>query len=296
MVKKIFIACVSAFACLATASAQKDTLEISTLYTTYIRFPIEVLTAERSDSENVIGEIVQESKNLVRLRATRPFTRTSNVTVIDSKGFLHTYYIKYTEHPKQTYYDKSGAAEEPSYQNRQAQDAPAEYSAPPADGRGGGQGRNPGTKVSNLRMDDAPSLQDIINYEQNVFHLSTRKGRIILTCENIFTYSDMLYIILRIDNRSGVSYESDGATFTRATMSRKSKIPLSTNNLYPKNRFGSLTVPPGQSGRLAYSLDKLTLAADQVLQISVPERNGSREFNLTLTAEDVNLAPTPFKR
>lgn len=290
MVKRIFIACVFAFACLATASAQKDTLEISTLYTTYIRFPIEVLTAERSDSENVIGEIVQESKNLVRLRATRPFTRTSNVTVIDSKGFLHTYYIKYTEHPKQTYYDKSGASE------GQSASTPAGYSESSADGRGGGQGRNTGTKVSNLRMDDAPSLQDIINYEQNVFHLSTRKGRIVLACENIFTYSDMLYIILRIDNRSGVSYESDGATFTRATMSRKSKIPLSTNNLYPKNRFGSLTVPPGQSGRLAYSLDKLTLATDQVLQISVPERNGSREFNLTLTAEDVNLAPTPFKR
>lgn len=94
-----------------TASAQKiDTLEVSTLYTTYIRFPKELLTAERSDSKNIIGEIVQESKNIVRLRATKPFTRMSNLTVIDSKGYLYTCYIKYCENPATTYYDKSSAA------------------------------------------------------------------------------------------------------------------------------------------------------------------------------------------
>ena len=93
-----------------------------------------------------------------------------------------------------------------------------------------------------------------------------------------------------------MSYESDGATFTRETLPRKGTIPVNANNLYPKNRFGSLTVPPGGSGKIAYSLEKLTLAPDQVLQISIPERNGSREFNMTLTAEDVNFAQSPFNK
>ena len=291
--KRIFIIIITLFASALCARAQKDTIEVSTLYTTYIRFPIELLTAERSDVENTIGEIVPESKNIVRLRATRAFTRTSNLTVIDSKGYLHTYYIKYREHPERTYYDKSGStgAEDSSY----GRDASASAETGSSAAKGGGGAAVVGTKISNLRKSDAPVLKDVIELEQNVFHLSTRKGKMLLTCENIFTYSDMLYLVFRIDNRSGVSYESDGATFTLSTMSRRNKVPLSTTNIYPKNRYGSLTVAPGSSGKLAYSLDKLTLSPQQVLQISVPERNGAREFMMVLTPEDINHAKSPIR-
>lgn len=284
---------------LLSARAQRDTIEVSTLYTTYIRFPIELLTAERSDNENTIGEIVPESKNIIRLRATRPFSRTSNITAIDSKGYLHTYYIKYVEHPTKTYYDKSGYTDQDGsgdayLDGGSAASVPSPGGAPSDGGPRAVPGGESGTKVTHLRRSDAPTLREVIALPQGVFHLTTRKGRMVLACENIFTYSDMLYVVLRIDNRSGVSYESDGATFTLSTMSRKSKVPLSTTNIYPKNRYGSLTVAPGSSGKLAYSLNKLTLASDQVLQVSVPERNGSREFMMVLTPEDVNLARSPL--
>ena len=287
-------------ACLMTsvvARAQIDTLEISTLYTTYVRFPIELLTAERSDSENIDGEIVPESKNIIRMRAIKPFSRTSNLTVIDSKGYLHTYYIKYCEHPATTYYDKSGAEEisqdesTVSYDNRQG------TSVFDKKGRDNRQGNGAGTqsnKVSRFRKDDAPQLKEIISLPQEVFHLAVKAGKIALTCENIFTYSDILYLVFRIDNRSGVSFESDGLTFTLATKSKKSKVPISTTNLYPKGRFGTLSVAPKESGTIAYSLEKQTLTPNQILQISVSERTGNRELMMTLTPDDINLASSPL--
>lgn len=270
-----------------TASAQKiDTLEVSTLYTTYIRFPMELLTAERSDSENIIGEIVQESKNIVRLRATKPFTRTSNLTVIDSKGYLHTCYIKYREHPATTYYDKSGAAPATDEQ-------PVSVGAPKITTPGSEPSNS--NKVVQLRRDDAPQLKEIIDYPQKVFHLSTRNSRITFSCINIFTYSDMLYIVFEVKNNSGVSFESDGMTFTLATMSKKSKVPLKTTNLYPKGRYGTLSIAPKQKGYIAYSLEKQTLTPEQILQISVSERVGNRELMMTLNPDDINLASTSIE-
>lgn len=302
-IRKILIAAVVSFAALPlTAQIKKDTIEVTTLYTTYIRFPIELLTAERSDNENIMGEIVPESKNIVRLRASRPFTRTSNITVIDSKGFLHTYYIKYCEHPATTYYDKSGTQESqestypagayPEDESVQPQPGKAQESTRKSAGRE--SRKEASNKVSRLRKGDAPNLKDIIEQKQTIYHLSVKKDKMTLTCENIFTYSDMLYIVLRIDNNSGVSYESEGATFTLSTMGKRKKIPIATTNIYPKARYGSLTVAPGESGRIAYSLDKLTLSPTQVLQISIPERNGSREFMMTLIPEDINESPSPI--
>lgn len=272
------LAFVIALTQLTNASAQKiDTLQVSTLYTTYIRFPMELLTAERSDSENTIGEIVPESKNIVRLRAVKPFTRTSNLTVIDSKGYLHTYYIKYCEHPATTYYDKSGTDTD----NAKSQT---------------GISASGGTKVAELRKDDAPQLKDIIDFPQKVFHLSVKSGRITFSCINIFTYSDMLYIVFEVKNNSGVSFESDGMTFTLATMSRKSKVPLSTTNLYPKGRYGTLSIASKDKGYIAYSLEKQTLTPEQILQISVSERTGNRELMMTLNPDDVNLASSPLDK
>lgn len=323
MKRKIAILAALLLAFPAMVRAQRDTIEVSVLYTTYIRFPIELLTAERSDEQNIMGEIVPESKNIIRLRAAQPFRRTSNITVIDSKGYLHTYYIRYCDHPAKTYYDKSvpesdtptavgtaagvsaaagvsqpSAAPSDNGGNREtsSQKAASKTKKPARTASSRNDDTQPaqvGTKVNDLRKSNAPTLNNIIDLPQSVFHLATRKGRMLLVCENIFTYSDMLYIVMRIDNHSGVSYESDGASFTLATLGRRKKIPLSMRTIVPKNRYGTLTVAPGESGRIAYSLDKLTLSDDQSLQISIPERNGMREFMIVLSAKDINLAKTP---
>lgn len=281
--------------CLTSRAQQIDTIEVSDLFTTYIRYPIELVTAERSDMQNIMGEIVPESRNMVRLRAIGPFDRTSNLSVIDSRGYLHTCYIKYNQHPITTYYDKSGAQE---YMRTVPSPSPDAPSAPrPDKGQRQGEQAAPysgsGVYVADLRRKDTPLLQDIIDSPQSLYHLSSRKGGIVSTVENVYSYSDKIYIILRVDNKSGVSFESDGATFTLVTKSRSKKKPLNVTNVLPKSRYGTLTAAPGESAKIAYSFEKMSLAHDQMFEISVPEHNGARELLVKLSPNDINGAVRP---
>ena len=449
----IIIAAILSLAGQAAFAQRGDTLEVSHLFTTYIRFPIELITAQRSDMENTIGEIVPESKDLVRLQARQPFDRLSNLTVIDSKGFLYTFYIKYSENPTRTYYDVSKMrTQSPQRQQPQARraTAPSVSSAAPASGAkgdggkdrsGGRKGRDrkassvasaapveggegkasassaqdakqyasassrreaarseraesadelsarararvrsrrsggtveeqpsggtaravkeepkeepaakeqqppvrpsrseasvqevsraaeyvediayetsepepigygpsgaqsyattggdpyEGARVGRLRSADAPVLSDILKLKQSLYHLASRRQRVTITVENLFSYSDILYMVIRLDNNSGVSYDSDGATFMLSTMGRNKTKPLNSEPVLPNAQLGSLTVPAGQSGRIAYSFDKISLAEDQQLEVSVSERTKARTQLIVLMPKDVNLAKKPF--
>lgn len=281
--------------CLLCGAQQIDTIEVSELFTTYIRYPIELVTAERSDMENIMGEIVPQSPNMVRLRATCAFTRTSNLTVIDSRGYLHTCYLRYNQHPVTTYYDKSVPQPFPYREPRE--ESP---SSPPSGKNSGIRSTSPdvqaassGIYVADLKKKDTPILQDIIDSPQSLYHLSARKSGISVTVENIYSYSDKIYIILRVNNKSGISFESEGATFTLVTKSRSKKKPLNVENRLPKSRYGSLTAGPGEASKMAYSFDKISLAPDQMFEISVPETNGSREILLKLSPSDINGAVKP---
>lgn len=292
MKRNLFIAIAALLSLAYSAGAQQiDTIEVSDLYTTYIRYPIELVAAERSDMENIIGEIVPQSPNMVRLRANGEFDRTSNLSVIDSRGYFHTFYIKFNRYPATTYYDKSGA---------ETEQVPSPSPVKEKKGKGGSsaasQSAQPGGAgiyVADLLRKDTPILQDIIGTQQTLYHLSARKGRVSATVENVFSYSDKIYIVIRVDNKSGISFESEGATFTLVTMSRSKKKPLNVSNIMPKSRFGSLTVAPGESSKIAYSFEKIALAGDQVFEVSVPETNGAREILVQLAPDDINRAMRP---
>ena len=55
----------------------------------------------------------------------------------------------------------------------------------------------------------------------------------------------------------------------------------------------SSSAAPGETVRIAYSFDKLTLASDQVLKIYLYEQGGQRNLDVTLSANDINRAGQP---
>ncbi len=365
----ITLALTAALALSATpASAQErpDTISVSSIYSTLILFPTDVIYADLSNKRDIDGFIVEASKDLITLQAKWPFTGTCNVTAMESSGTLHTYILKYEMYPrtlivdeKHEVYDARPEAVDlsadytthmvyssdllyvhisnnstvdamivPQARNMLAIKARKPFGPSPAETfnvsvlessgflhtyiasyephpkdlvlnyQTGERASETGQKqvVSLLRKTDAPQLEDVLEYPQGLFHIATRKDRISLVCENVFSYSDITYVTLRIENRSGVSFEAGRTAFVRRSKPKHRNSIIEEEALIPKASLGSLSVAPGATGRITYTFDKITMASDQIFRICVYEENGRREFFLNLSPKDINEAVTPYAK
>ena len=61
-------------------------------------------------------------------------------------------------------------------------------------------------------------------------------------------------------------------------------------NLFPKNRHGSLSTGAGQKQIMVYSLDKQTLSENQVIKVYLYEEGGQRSLEMTIDTKDINKA------
>lgn len=348
------------------AQERPDTISVSSIYSTLILFPTDIIYADLSNKKDIEGFVVEASKDLITLQAKWPFKSTCNITAMESSGTLHTYILKYEMYPrtlivdeKHEVYDSRPEAIDlsadytthmvyssdllyvhisnnntvdamivPQARNMLAIKAKKPFGPSPAETfnvsvlessgylhtyianyeqhpqnlvlnyQTGERAAESGQKqvVSLLRKTDAPQLADVLEYPQGLFHIATRKDKINLVCENIFSYSDITYVTLRIENHSGVSFEAGRTAFVRRSKPKRKNTIIEEEALIPKASQGSLSVAPGGSSKITYTFDKITLASDQVFRICVYEDNGRREFFLNLSPKDINEAKNPLEK
>lgn len=246
-----------------------EIIKISSIYDSHMVYSTDIKHAHVSDPSCVTSMVLQQSPNILAIKARTNFgQKTSSVTILESEGYIHTYIAEYEEHPS---------------------DLIMNFQEAPLGNRQTGQVQ----VASRLRHNDAPILSEVINYPQGLFHIATRKDKITVVCENVFSYSDITYITLRIENNSGVSFEADRTSFVIGSKSKRKKIIVEETNLIPKASLGTLTVAPGKKEKITYSFDKITLAQTQTLRVCVYEMNGRRDFFLTLSPRDINEASRP---
>lgn len=142
------------------------------------------------------------------------------------------------------------------------------------------------------RKGEAPLLKDVVAAPQTLWHISKREYDISVTCTNILSYSDITYMVFSIVNRSGVSYDCPDATFVVESKRRSRKTVVYDKNIFPKSRWGTVSCAPGETTSIGYSLEKVSLAKDQVLRVYFYETGGQRELVLTVYAKDINRART----
>ena len=87
------------FIALVSQAQQVDTLHLSTLYTTHVIFPTEVIYADLSNNQIVAAKIVEQNKNMLAVKARTPFNTTTSVSALESNGNMHTKNNVYEEHP-----------------------------------------------------------------------------------------------------------------------------------------------------------------------------------------------------
>ena len=265
-----------------------DTIRVSTLYTSHIVFATDLVYGDLSNQTDVAAKIIEQNKNMMAVKARQPFGTTASVTAMESNGSLHTFIVAYDEHPSELIVDTRKIQEEPEKVVYNSGSLPS-YSLK----KGKEITPSAGAGVSNVRLSDAPSLEEVIQYPRSIYHLTAKYQKVRVFVENIFAYSDITYITLRLENESGVSYESSDAMFVIEIKNRSGRKVVTESNLYPKNRYGTLSAPSGGASRCAYTLDKITLSKDQVIRIYVYESGGQRNLELTLSPKDINLARRP---
>ena len=277
MKKILIVCCIIATGCLNMAAQNvSDTLMVSDLFTTHIMFDTDLIYADLSNSQVMAAKILEQSKNIMALKARAPFTNPLSVSALESNGNMKTFIILFDKHPEKLLYDiREGS-----------------------DGTAGGFGSSPDRPLSGpgmFRKGNAPLLKDVVAAPQTLWHLCTRQYRIEVTCTNILSYSDITYMVFRLKNESGVSYECSDATFVVESKKKAKKSVVYDKNIFPKSRFGTISCAPGDITYIGYSMDKISLSKDQVLNVYFYELGGQRELLLTIDCEDINRARTSLK-
>lgn len=251
---------------LLPAAAQTDTLHISASYTTHVIFSTDLTYADLSNNRVVAAKIVEQNKNMLAVKARAQFDEPTSVSALESNGRMHTWIVVYDPSPAELIVDTREEVQ-----------------------RSGGR-----SGVSRSGHGDAPVLSDVIGMRQGLFHLGEIQYDISVLCENVFAYSDITYIVLSLRNASGVSYDIGDATFVVESKKKGKRTVLYDKTLFPRSRYGSLSAAPGETARIAYSFDKMTLSNDQVLKIYFYEYSGQRNLVLTLDTDDINKAARPI--
>lgn len=261
--KRLIILLISALSA-GVCFAQTDTLKISSAYTTHLIFSSDIVYADLSSPVDVVAKIIEQNRNLLAVKARGPFENSTSISALESNGTMHTFIVGYDPYPEQLVIDmRANRASEQESSHREV-------------GRG--------SKA------DAPELSEMTKARQKLFHIGARKYGITLLCEEIVSYSDITYILLSVRNRSSVSYNVTDGTFVMESKKKGKRAVSFEKGIQPKNRHGSLSAAPGETVRIAYSFDKLTLASDQVLKVYLYEEGGQRNLDITLSARDINNA------
>ena len=269
--RKIFLIPLIGAICCINAAAQNvsDTLRISDLFTTHIVFNTDLIYADLSNSQVMAAKILEQSKNIMALKARAPFSNPLSVSALESNGNMKTFIILFEKHPTALLYDTRDGIDEDSVS---------------ADGTTVKSG--PGM----FRKGNAPLLKDVALSPQRLYHLSTKQYRIEVTCTNILSYSDITYMVFRLKNGSGVSYECSDATFVVESKKKAKKSVVYDKNIFPKSRYGTISCAPGEETVIGYSMDKLSLSKNQILMVYFYEQGGQRELLLSIDSDDMNKA------
>ena len=79
------------------ARGAADTLRVSEHFTTHLIFPTDIIYADLSNSSVVAAKILEQSRNMMALKARNPFEAPLSVSALESNGAMHTYIVLYEE-------------------------------------------------------------------------------------------------------------------------------------------------------------------------------------------------------
>ena len=249
------------FVNVATASSV-DTVYISTMSTTHIRFSSELKYVDLSNKV-LSARIVEGSKDIVAVKAKEAFEFTTTMSCLEADGRLYTFIVAYDESPEVLIVDMRRSPVRP--------------------------GMTDMTKPETLDLSRwTPDVAEVLDsLEREIYHIGDVAYDIKVLCENMIIQDDVTYIVLSVENGSAVSYSMSSPRFVIESKRKTKRGLVYEKQLFPKHTSGECTVAPGAISRMVFSFEKVTLVKGQVFRIYLYEDGGPRNFVLSFGVRDV---------
>ena len=258
----MFAVLLTAFVNVATASSI-DTVYISTMSTTHIRFSSELKYVDLSNKV-LSARIVEGSKDIVAVKAKEAFEFTTTMSCLKADGRLHTFIVAYDESPEVLIVDMRRFPVRPGM---------TDMTKP---------------RVTDLVQEDLDEKVGVLDsLEREIYHIGDVAYDIKVLCENVIIKDDVTYIVLSIENSSAVSYSMSSPRFVIESKRKTKRGLVYEKQLFPKHTSGETVTAPGTVSRMEFSFDKVTLVKGQVFRIYLYEDGGPRHFVLSFGVRDL---------
>ena len=261
----LFVVLLTAYVNVATASSI-DTVYISTMSTTHIRFSSELKYVDLSNKV-LSARIVEGSKDIVAVKAKEVFDFTTTMSCLEADGRLHTYVVAYDESPDVLIVDMRRSPVRPGMTSLQDKIAEDEFK------------QSDSSEVS--------VFEGLAQLERGIYHIGDVQYDIRIMCENLAIKDDVTYLVLSIENNSAVSYAMSSPRFVIESKRKTKRGLVYEKQIFPKHCYGEGVTAPEKESRIVYSFDKVTLAKGQVFRIYFYEDGGSRNFVMSFGMKDV---------
>ena len=165
----LFAVLLTAFVNVATASSI-DTVYISTMSTTHIRFSSELKYVDLSNKV-LSARIVEGSKDIVAVKAKEAFEFTTTMSCLEADGRLHTFIVAYDENPEVLIMDMRRSPVRPGM---------TDVTRPRV------------TDLVQENLDEKVGILDSL--EREIYHIGDVAYDIKVLCENVIIKDDVTYI------------------------------------------------------------------------------------------------------
>lgn len=292
----------------AAQFSELQTIEIGTLSTTHVIFTSDLSYVDISKQDVILAKVVDASKNILAIKASKAFDYVTTVSALEANGTMHTFKVKYNPYPSELVVDtRPGARQGGATVNTQIRPTQNPSQEGPVQGQDGGVQQNqqivvaqPGgavnvtsSETSNFGKADAPTLEEVMQLPQQIYHVGDRNFKLEAYCTNVFVYSDLLYLVITIYNNSDIGYEAGDAQFTIENLKRTRQNLATDKSVWAKSSYGSLSCAPRGRTMVGYTIPKFTLLKNECLKVYIYEKKGTRNLVLTLTDKDINYAVSP---
>ena len=258
----LFAVLLTAFVNVATAFPI-DTVYISTMSTTHIRFSSELKYVDLSNKV-LSARIVEGSKDIVAVKAKEAFEFTTTMSCLEADGGLHTFIVAYDASPEVLIVDMRRSPVRPGM---------TDMTKP---------------RVTDLVQEDLDEKVGVLDsLEREIYHIGDVAYDIKVLCENVIIKDDVTYIVLSVENGSAVSYSMSSPRFVIESKRKTKRGLVYEKQLFPKHTSGEYVTAPGTVSRMVFSFDKVTLVKGQVFRIYLYEDGRPRNFVLSFGVRDV---------
>ena len=215
----LFAVLLTAFVNVATASSI-DTVYISTMSTTHIRFSSELKYVDLSNKV-LSARIVEGSKDIVAVKAKEAFEFTTTMSCLEADGRLHTFIVAYDESPEVLIVDMRRSSVRLGMTNLIEAGT---------------------TDMVQWNQDEKLGVSDTL--EREIYHIVDEAYDIKVFCENVINKDEVTYIVLSVENGSAVSYSMLTPRFVLESKRKTKRGLVYEKLLFPKHTSGkSVTVP-----------------------------------------------------